>query len=71
VIGREDLFFLGFRIANLRIEDTALATLLATILLLAFGIMSVLDNLLAWAMRTLMSDDLANHVVEFNTSFEF
>jgi hypothetical protein len=71
VIGRQNLFFLCFGIADFGIEDTAPATLFATILLLALRIVSILDDVLAVAMWATVSDELANHVIKFNTSFEF
>jgi len=71
VIGCQNLFFLCFCIADFGIENTALATLFATILLFALRMVSILDDVLAVAMWATVSDELANHVVEFNTSFEF
>jgi len=66
--GDEMLFVI--REANLRFKDTALATVFATILLFAFWIVSILDNVLALAMRARVGNKLVNHAQEITTSFE-
>jgi hypothetical protein len=44
VIGSQDLFFLCFGVAAAGMEDTAFATIFASELLTAAGVMAVLDD---------------------------
>jgi hypothetical protein len=52
MIRRDDLFFLGFRIAMLWLQNTTPTAVFAPILLAATTIMTILDNILTAAMTT-------------------
>ena len=69
--GIENSFLFGFRIWDGRIKYAAATIVFATILLLTFGSVSVLDNVLAVAMRTVLGGLSTDHnAIDFTLSFE-
>ena len=61
MIRRDDLFFLGFRLAMLWLQNTTLATVFAPVLLAATIIVTILDNILIAAMTTLIHHRFGYH----------
>lgn len=71
IIGIDDSLPVGLRVRHSRIEDAAATTILTTVLLFAFGVVSVLDNVLALAMGTVLGGLGAYHSTLNSTlSFE-
>ena len=56
IIRIDDSFLFGLGVGHGRIEYAAAATVLTTVLLFAFWIVSVLDNVLALTVETVISD---------------
>ena len=61
-IGSKNLFFLCSTITVFRFQDAALATVFAPELLVAIGIMPVLDNVLASAVSTTIDYRFGYHL---------
>ena len=61
-IGSQNLLFLLGAITVFRFQDTALATVFAPELLVAIGVVSILDNVLASAVSTTVHYCFCNHI---------
>jgi hypothetical protein len=70
IIRIDDSFLFGFGVGHAWIKHPAATTALATVLLFAFWVMPVLDNVLALAMGTAVRDLGAYHIAYFTPSLE-
>ena len=64
------MLFLFFRVAAFRLQNTAVSTVLAPILLTATGVMTVLDDLLAIAPSTLVYNQFGYHAFTISLCFD-
>ena len=62
MVSREDLLFLRFCVAVLRLENAALTAVFTPVLLTATAIMTIFDNLLTAAMAASIYNNFCNHI---------
>ena len=68
IIGIDDLCLLRFGVRNGGIQDAAPSTVFALILLFAFGVVPILNYLLAITVGTMVNDFFSNHVADSTLS---